>query len=230
MIGLLAALALVLLPPAAGAQKPQAERPTYAVGDRWVRNDGVYELIRIEKDQYVFAASAERQVRLTKDLMLALVQKNNALLEFDPPPAIAWPLEVGKSGSSWGTWRWEGNSAGVYSRFLWNVASFDDIPIPGGRIKAFRIDVRIETPRDSNRGREQRVFQLSMWYAPQARQLVKITAVNPRGDPWGLPSFVIAAVDRPEPCGSRSSRRRRARRAIGPSSKASRAAVTASST
>ena len=199
MIGLLAALALVLLPPAAGAQKPQAERPTYAVGDRWVRNDGVYELIRIEKDQYVFAASAERQVRLTKDLMLALVQKNNALLEFDPPPAIAWPLEVGKSGSSWGTWRWEGNSAGVYSRFLWNVASFDDIPIPGGRIKAFRIDVRIETPRDSNRGREQRVFQLSMWYAPQARQLVKITAVNPRGDPWGLPSFVIAAVDRPEP-------------------------------
>ena len=192
-------LLLLLLPSAALAQKPQAERPTYAVGERWVRNDGVYELIRIEKDQYVFAASAERQVRLTKDLMLAFVQKNAGLLELDPPPAIAWPLEVGKSGSSWGTLRWEGNSAGVYSRFLWNVASYGETPIPGGTIKAFRIDLRMESLREGGRGREQRVFQLSMWYAPQARQLVKINGVNPRGEPWGFPSFVIAAVDRPEP-------------------------------
>ena len=192
---LLAALAVALLPPEALAQKPQAPRPTYAVGDRWVRNDGVYELIRIEDDHYVFAASADRQVHLTRDLTIARIQKGNSLLEFDPAPKLAWPLEVGKSGSSRGTWRWEGNSAGAYSQFLWNVAAFGEVPIPGGSIKAFRIDMRIESPRN----REPRTFHLTMWYAPQARQLVKITAVNPRGEAWGFPSFVIAAVDRPEP-------------------------------
>ena len=71
---LLAALAVALLPPEALAQKPQAPRPTYAVGDRWVRNDGVYELIRIEDDHYVFAASADRQVHLTRDLTIARIQ------------------------------------------------------------------------------------------------------------------------------------------------------------
>ena len=46
-VRLLLALA-VLLPLTVAADTPRAERPTYAVGDRWVRNDGVYELIRIE--------------------------------------------------------------------------------------------------------------------------------------------------------------------------------------
>ncbi len=50
------ALALVLSPALAQAQtKPRAERPTYTLGEKWVRNDGLYELIRIEKDVYVFS-------------------------------------------------------------------------------------------------------------------------------------------------------------------------------
>ena len=32
---------------AAWAQAPKAERPTYAVGDKWIRSDGAYDLIRI---------------------------------------------------------------------------------------------------------------------------------------------------------------------------------------
>ena len=199
-LALVTALVLVLALAPAAAQKPQAERPTYAVGDRWVRNDGVYELIRVEGDHYVFAASADRQVHLTRDLMLARVQKGTGFLEFDPPPKLAWPLEVGKSGSSWGTWRWDGNSSGVYTKFTWNVAGHGDIPIPGGSIKAFRVDLRLESQRETlNRGREPRVAQLTLWYAPQARQLVKITGINPRNEAWGFPSFVIASVDRPDP-------------------------------
>jgi len=34
------------------ASGPRAERPTYQLGDRWVRDDGLYELIRIEDDRY----------------------------------------------------------------------------------------------------------------------------------------------------------------------------------
>ena len=93
-------LALLLATTASLAQKPQAERPTYAVGERWVRNDGVFELIRIEGEHYVFAASADRQVHLTRDLMVARIQKGMSLLEFDPPPKVSWPLEVGRSGAS----------------------------------------------------------------------------------------------------------------------------------
>ena len=62
-------LALSLIPGPALAQKPRAERPTYALGEKWIRTDGVYELIRIENDLYVFAASSDRQIHLTKDLM-----------------------------------------------------------------------------------------------------------------------------------------------------------------
>jgi uncharacterized caspase-like protein len=193
-------LALLVAAAPVQAQKPQAERPTYAVGERWVRNDGVYELLRIEGDHYVFAASADRQVHLTRDLMLARVQRGHGLMEFDPPPKLTWPLELGKSGSSWGTWRWDGNSAGAYTRFTWNVAAFGEVPIPGGTVKAFRIELRMDTQQETQqRGRQPRTAYLTLWYAPQARQLVKITGVNHRGEPWGMPSFVIASLDRPEP-------------------------------
>ncbi len=199
-LALLGAVALALGPGPAVAQKaPSAERPTYAVGDRWVRNDGVYELIRIENDQYVFAASADRQVHLTRDLMVARVQKGASYLEFDPAPKLPWPLEVGKTASSWGTWRWEGNSAGVYTKFSSNVVGYGDVPIPGGTIKAFRIEMRLDSQRDTQGRREARTTQLTLWYAPQVRQLVKIIGVNHRNEAWGFPAFVVASVDRPEP-------------------------------
>jgi hypothetical protein len=143
----LAALVPVLAasdPLVAGAQPPRAERPTYAVGDRWVRSDGVYELLRIEKDHYVFAGGPNRQMHLTRDLTLARVEKGQHWIEFDPPPKLAWPLQVGKSGSSWVTWRWQDSSAGRYARFTWSVAAYEDVSVPAGTIKAFRIDMRLE--------------------------------------------------------------------------------------
>ena len=52
----------------AWAQAPRAERPSYTVGDRWIRSDGAYDLIRIENARYVFAADGGREVHLTRDL------------------------------------------------------------------------------------------------------------------------------------------------------------------
>jgi hypothetical protein len=42
----------------------RAERPTYSVGQKWIRSDGVYELIRIEDGRYIFAAAVDRQMHL----------------------------------------------------------------------------------------------------------------------------------------------------------------------
>ena len=86
----------------AWAQAPKADRPTYAVGDKWIRSDGAYDLIRIESGRYVFAADGGREVHLSRDLTVAkIVRAGQVLLELEPPPALTWPLEVGQSGVSW---------------------------------------------------------------------------------------------------------------------------------
>ena len=82
----------------AGEASPRAERPTYTVGEKWIRTDGEYELIRIEGDRYVFSAGAGREIELTKDLAIAKVRRGEERMSFDPPPKLTWPLEIGKSG------------------------------------------------------------------------------------------------------------------------------------
>jgi hypothetical protein len=76
---------------------PRGERPTYSLGEKWIRNDGVYELIRIEDDRYIFSAGRDREIQLTRDLFPATVVKGVRELTFSPPPRIPWPLEVGKA-------------------------------------------------------------------------------------------------------------------------------------
>ena len=96
VVMLVTALTLLVAPPLAGAQTPRAERPIYTLGERWIRSDGVYDLIRIENGRYIVAASADRQVHLTQDLALAKVQKGEYVYEFDPPPISTFPHGEGK--------------------------------------------------------------------------------------------------------------------------------------
>lgn len=64
-LALLAAFALLTSSTFVEAQNPPAERPIYTLGERWIRSNGVYDLIRIENGQYVFAADVDRQVHVT---------------------------------------------------------------------------------------------------------------------------------------------------------------------
>ena len=98
-----ALIALVLIGAMAGsawAQAPRAERPSYAVGDKWIRSDGAYDLIRIENERYVFASDGGREIHLTA---ISAWPRSPAaaktLLELEPPPALAWPLDVGQWGA-----------------------------------------------------------------------------------------------------------------------------------
>ena len=96
---ILAAFGCLLAPAPALAQKPRAERPTYAIGDKWIRNDGVFDLIRVEKDLYVFAAEGGREIQMTKDLAIVRVSRRGEVeWELHPPPRLKWPLAVGKWG------------------------------------------------------------------------------------------------------------------------------------
>jgi len=130
----LLALALLGGTATAWAQTPRAERPSYTVGDKWIRSDGAYDLIRIDNGHYVFAADGGREVHLTRDLGVAkVVRGGKTLLEMEPPPAVTWPLEVGQWGVSWLTFKTPDPQYGQsLARLSWRVEAYEDVRVPAG--------------------------------------------------------------------------------------------------
>ena len=155
-------------------QAPKADRPTYAVGDKWIRSDGAYDLIRIDNGRYVFAADGGREVHLTRDLGVAkIVRGGQVLLELEPPPGLTWPLEVGQSGVSWLTLRSLDPQFGQsVVRLTWKVDAYQDVRVPAGVFKAFRIAQVLE-PRFLAASPQSRRLELAFWYAPAIQQLVQ---------------------------------------------------------
>jgi hypothetical protein len=144
----LVAIWLLITVALAGAEVPRAERPIYTPGERWIRSDGVYDLIRIEDGRYIFAAGVDRQLHLTQDLMVAKVQKGQWVMELTPPPKLTWPLELGKWGMSSGIWRTPAGPGGKLVRFTWKVQAYEDVQVVAGTFKAFRISLVIEDFRE----------------------------------------------------------------------------------
>jgi caspase domain-containing protein len=177
----------------AWAQAPKAERPTYAVGDKWIRSDGAYDLIRIENGRYVFAADGGREVHLTRDLGVAkIIRGGQVLLELEPPPGLTWPLEIGQSGVSWLTLKSLDPQFGQsVVRLTWKVDAYQDVRVPAGTFKAFRI-VQVLEPRFLAASPQSRRLELAFWYAPAIQQLVRADG----NDLSGL-AFQAVALDRP---------------------------------
>ena len=179
--------------PSAWGQAPTAERPTYTVGDRWIRSDGAYDLIRIDGGRYVFAADGGREVHLTRDLGIAkVVRAGQTVLELDPASAPAWPLEVGQAGITWLTLRSSDRQYGQsVVRATWRVEAYEDVRVPAGTFKAYRI-VHVLEPRFLATSPQSRRLEVTLWYAPAAQQLVRADG----GDLNGL-AFQAVALDRP---------------------------------
>ncbi|HTG09674.1 MAG TPA: hypothetical protein VK746_02675, partial [Candidatus Eisenbacteria bacterium] len=191
--GAVAGLLVLLTGLTAWAQAPKAERPTYAVGDKWIRSDGAYDLIRVENGRYVFAADGGREVHLTRDLGVAkIVRAGQVLVELEPPPGLTWPLEVGQSGVSWLTLKSLDPQFGQsLVRLTWKVDAYQDVRVPAGVFKAFRI-VQVLEPRFLAASPQSRRLELAFWYAPAVQQLVRADG----NDLSGL-AFQAVALDRP---------------------------------
>jgi uncharacterized caspase-like protein len=191
--GAIAGLLVLSAAHSAWAQAPKADRPTYAVGDKWIRSDGAYDLIRIENSRYVFAADGGREVHLTRDLGVAkIVRGGQVLLELEPPPGLTWPLEVGQSGVSWLTLKSLDPQFGQsVVRLTWKVDAYQDVRVPAGVFKAFRIAQVLE-PRFLAASPQSRRLELAFWYAPAIQQLVRADG----NDLSGL-AFQAVALDRP---------------------------------
>jgi uncharacterized caspase-like protein len=179
-------LAFVLWPALAQAQaKPRAERPTYTLGEKWVRNDGLYELIRIEKDIYVFSMRPRWEIHLTKDLGIARAQRGDSILDFKPPLELKWPLEVGKSGFQHSLWETPGTSGRSFPVTIsWRVVAYEDMQVFAGTFKAFHIVLTV-----TNQGG--RSWENHLWYSPEARQYIKADGQQ------GLLRFQLVGLDHP---------------------------------
>jgi hypothetical protein len=184
------------------AQKQSAERPTYEVGMRWLLNDGAYDLIRSTSDVYFFAAGPTRKIQLTRDLGLYQVLKDGQVdWQIDPPPPIKWPLEVGKFGTLFNAIMHSREfPSGLPVRFTWEVKAYESVQVPAGVYDAFRITYLAEYLADPLRrsgaipGRQ--YWNVVMWYAPAARQIVKAEGAGLRGLDFQL---VAAEAGTPAP-------------------------------
>jgi hypothetical protein len=177
----------------ASAQPPKAERPTYAVGDKWIRSDGAYDLIRIDSGRYVFAADGGREVHLTRDLGIArIVRGGQIVLELEPPVSPTWPLEVGQWGVSWLTLKSLDPQYGQsLARLSWKVDAYEDVRVSAGTFKAFRI-VQVLEPRFLAASPQARRVELAFWYAPAIQQLVRADGNDLSGF-----AFQAVALDKP---------------------------------
>ncbi len=170
---------------------PRAERPSLSLGDKWIRYDGSYELVRIENDRYVFAAGPSAEIHLTRNLGFAKIQRGGYLMEFNPPLDLPWPLQVGKIGSSEGTWRTPQIPQGFPARFAWSVDAYEDVDVVAGTFKAFKISFEIRAAGPSAAYQRWR-NDIVLWYAPEVKQFVKAQSAN-----VGMVNFQILLIDRP---------------------------------
>jgi hypothetical protein len=183
-------LALVaLLPLAAGAQKPRAERPTYSVGDTWALTDATYRLARVDRNGFVFTAD-DREIWLSRDLTLRYVRRGQESIEVDPTPGPGWPLDVGRRGAGIVLVRLQGVDSGEVEVYAtWRVVGWEDVEVAGRQVPAFRILYTFEPEipgRFSSNPYQQygpiaraARFDYTAWYAPSVQRLVKAVSGKP---------------------------------------------------
>ena len=171
------------------AQKPTAERPTYAVGDRWIVDGLAYRLVRVDGDRYVFESDARHAIHLTKDLTIAKVVRNGQTqYELHFTARWPWPLQPGKFTQSRAYTPSEpagvprrgltASTAGDY-QVTTTVDAYEEVVVPAGRFKAFKVTE--EFGRQAA-GAYMPFWRASYWYAPETRRLMKVegaaTALN----------------------------------------------------
>jgi hypothetical protein len=208
VVALLAAT-LAGLPSVACAQTPRAERPTYAVGDRWLRNDATWEVTRVEADTYVFSAGPGQEVHLSRNLGVSKVILDGAVtVELSPALDVAWPLEVGKWATAYPTVLSRSalryGNARAQGRHTWKVEGYEDVSVPAGTFKAFRITHAVSVGVQWSAS----VWAFTLWYSPEARRFVK-GAGNLLGMTFeavgvGPPAVATPAPPPPSPTPSRA--------------------------
>lgn len=163
---------------AAPARDASSTPPTYRPGDRWILDGEPYDLRRVEDGRYVFGA-AERQIELGERLgIVKVVRRGIVEWEIYPPVEPSWPLKTGRWGVVSAILRTRDAPSGFAVEATWQVRAYEDVKVPAGVFKAYRVDYTIEPARERigstrPRGAGQQSWSLTTWYAPDVQRLVK---------------------------------------------------------
>jgi hypothetical protein len=146
-------------PSPARAQTVDPVPPEVRIGDRWIRSDGVLEIVSIDGDRIQATLGGSRRIFFTRTGGVERVMDGDLpLLLYDPVfPALRWPMRVGAR------WEYQGKVANVATgdiaslSLMFEVVAYEDVTVPAGTFQAFRI---------VSGG-------VTQWYSPVARTVVK---------------------------------------------------------
>lgn len=117
--------------------------------------------------------------RATGSWMAALDKDSKPVASADPHEgALSSPLWVGKRWIARYTSHEHAHGRTFYDMtFAWEVMAYEDVDLPTGRVKAFRVE-RVQT--------DERLLQLkrTYWYAPALKLIVRTTSEARDGDDW----------------------------------------------
>lgn len=113
----------------------------------------------------------------------------NSLLSFDPPIAYQWPLVVGKAWTSRHTMTIHGNNTQRPLEMNFRVEAYEDVTVPAGRYKAFRMVVT------SSFGEVEQVWTAPSLGIGTVKRVVDRPASHPMGP--GHLEAVLLSMQRP---------------------------------
>ena len=200
-LGILPACTNATPPP--GALMAQAAYPT--VGSSWVMR-GTGSVRNPSEDYHFTAVSATYRGAPVYEIqygnyidvlnpqtfnLIANLADGRETLAYSPDDGrFSWPLWVGKSWSVTAT----GESAqritqlGYYRR----VTAYEDVTVPAGTFKAFRIETLPGMGVDS-------AYRLTLWYAPSVSYVVKSVSSTSSSAQIGAGTITTEMVSPPQP-------------------------------
>lgn len=179
--------------PSSSAASPEAERPTWTVGDKWRydwTDDGkqdwaVNEYVgTVEKDGKTYHLIKTRFWRMYFDADLNIVADEHVnrgkVAEYNPAwPDFNWPLVVGKKWTGRFTHSGIASDGSRYSHtdeWAFKVLAYEKVKTPAGEFEAFRILAR----QTNNLETGDRVHEKEYWYAPAVKRILKYEIRGPR--------------------------------------------------
>lgn len=165
---------VILLGVPAFAQGVSVERPTLALGERWVYQTTTggrateFEQ-EVDKVDYTFEGltgyllkRGDRKIVVDKDLNIVAVIDATGRVATQNLPIYRWPLRVGQKFTE----RNARNLAGVAGVMDVEVAEAGQVKVPAGLFDGYRLEARITW----SEGGQSRII---VWYAPRAKTSVK---------------------------------------------------------
>ena len=180
--------------PVRGAENVVAEAPTFKVGDEWQYSDRSFRRVAGFEGDYVITVSGDRNCqgcRYFRDQNTTIVKALDAQGKPSEHVTTGWkyldfPLHVGKEWTQEIKGRSRTRGAPIWYFNRYKVTGYEEVSVPAGTFRAFRISHDQEPQSRDWSAHEDR------WYSPDVKAFVKRFAQTLTwGDNWELVSYTL---------------------------------------